>query len=310
MTSFQSKNLAPMRILQILAKYSDCDHPMTQAQIISHLDCDFGIIVERKTIQRHIVNLQIAGFDIVSTAKGSYLESRAFDNSELQLLMDSIANSKQIPACYAAELVNKISDLGTVYFAKNAKKSAMAAVRSHCNNKDFFYNIETLSDAIDKGQKVKFVYNRSESDGKLFPVWSYTLTLEPIRFTLEKGEYCVVCSIDGFEPAFFALDKITELTLVEAQEEPKAETKNKIVVNKVEQCALTASVPDELLYDDPLQPKVVEYVRKQGFASIVSIQRHFAIGFHRAAELLDYLREQKFIAYESDEDNQYKVIDG
>ena len=282
---------------------------MTQAQIISHLDCDFGIIVERKTIQRHIVNLQIVGFDIVSTAKGSYLESRAFDNSELQLLMDIVANSKQIPACYAAELVNKISDLGTVYFAKTTKKSAIAALQSHCTNKDFFYNIETLSDAIDKGQKVKFVYNKLESNGKLFPVWSYPLTLEPKKFTLEKGEYCVECSIDGFEPALFALDKITELTINETQEESKTEKQNKIIVNKVESCSLPASAPDELLYDDPLQPKVVEYVRKQGFASIVSIQRHFTIGFHRAAELLDYLREQKFISYESDENNRHKVVD-
>lgn len=309
MTSFQSKNLAPVRILQILAKYSDCDHPMAQAQIISHLDCDFGIIVERKTIQRHIVNLQIAGFDIVSTAKGSYLESRAFDNSELQLLMDIVANSKQIPAHYATELVNKISDLGTVYFAKTTKKSAIAALQSHCTNKDFFYNIETFSDAIDKGQKVKFVYNKLESNGKLFPVWSYPLTLEPKKFTLEKGEYCVECSIDGFEPALFALDKITELTIDETQEGSKAETQNKIIANKVEPCSLPASAPDELLYDDPLQPKVVEYVRKQGFASIVSIQRHFTIGFHRAAELLDYLREQKFISYEPDENNRHKVID-
>ena len=37
MSTSDSKNLAPLRILQILLKHSDYDHPLTQEKIIKYL---------------------------------------------------------------------------------------------------------------------------------------------------------------------------------------------------------------------------------------------------------------------------------
>ena len=39
----EAKKLALLRILQILEKYSDYDHPLTQDEIAHHLSHDYGI---------------------------------------------------------------------------------------------------------------------------------------------------------------------------------------------------------------------------------------------------------------------------
>ena len=44
MESFEPKKLALIRVLQILKKYSDYDHPMLQADIAEKLESDFGIL--------------------------------------------------------------------------------------------------------------------------------------------------------------------------------------------------------------------------------------------------------------------------
>ena len=48
MSSLEPKKLALLRIWQILLKHSDSDHPLKQEDIISYLDRDYGIKMERK----------------------------------------------------------------------------------------------------------------------------------------------------------------------------------------------------------------------------------------------------------------------
>lgn len=48
MEALEPKKLALIRILQILKKYRDSLHLMTQEDIAQHLERDYGIIIERK----------------------------------------------------------------------------------------------------------------------------------------------------------------------------------------------------------------------------------------------------------------------
>ena len=75
MNSLEPKKLALIRILQILHKHSDADHPLTQDEIASYLLNDYGIELERKAIGKNIAILRdyFCGdndveCDIVSTA--------------------------------------------------------------------------------------------------------------------------------------------------------------------------------------------------------------------------------------------------
>ena len=62
MNSLEPKKLALIRIWQILERYSDCNHPLTQDDIAAHLRDDYGIVIERKAIGRNIALLKEAGF--------------------------------------------------------------------------------------------------------------------------------------------------------------------------------------------------------------------------------------------------------
>ena len=122
MNSFEPKKLAILRILQILYKYSDVNHPLTQEDIAKYLSNDYGIVLERKSIGNNIALLRDeAGFDIVSEKRGSYLDGREFEDSELKLLIDSVLYSRYIMPKHAKDLIEKLSALGSRDFAKNLK---------------------------------------------------------------------------------------------------------------------------------------------------------------------------------------------
>ncbi len=111
-----SKKLAPLRILQILYKYSDFDHPLWQEEIRRYLLRDYGIALERKAIGRDVSLLKAAGFDIGVIPKfGCYLASRIFDDEELCLLIDAVLSS-DIPEEKAQTLMKKLCGLSNKYF--------------------------------------------------------------------------------------------------------------------------------------------------------------------------------------------------
>ena len=81
--SFEPKKMALMRILEILHENTDPDHPVTQEEIIRRLRDDYGIELKRKAVGDDLAVLKDAGYDIVSTGSGSYLNSREFEDPEL-----------------------------------------------------------------------------------------------------------------------------------------------------------------------------------------------------------------------------------
>ena len=87
MPGMEPKKLALLRILAILEQYSDEKHPLTQEEILSRLDRDYGITLERKAVGRNLALLREAGYEIVSTGAGCYLSVRQFEDAELQLVM-------------------------------------------------------------------------------------------------------------------------------------------------------------------------------------------------------------------------------
>lgn len=121
MDSLEPKKLALIHILQILERYTDCDHLLKHDEIVKKLESDYGIVVERKAIGRNLSLLKEAGYDIETTKKGSYLASRLFEDSELRLLSDSVLSSRHITAKHSKELIEKLTTLSNKYFKSHIK---------------------------------------------------------------------------------------------------------------------------------------------------------------------------------------------
>ena len=115
------KKMLIVHILDILRRYSDADHRLSQKDILEILRREYETEADRKAIKRNLTNLMEAGYPIEYTerirknANGDeeiictdwYLE-REFSDSELRLLIDSLLFSKHIPYSQCKELIEKI----------------------------------------------------------------------------------------------------------------------------------------------------------------------------------------------------------
>ena len=167
MESFEPKKLALIRIWQILNKYSDYNHPLTQDDIADHLEREYGIVIERKAISRNISLLKEAGVDIESRRAGSYIESREFEDSELKLLIDGVLCSKHINPKHSADLIEKLCGLSNKYFRSHVKNIHSVHEWNKTENKALFFNIEMIDTAIDEGKQLQYDYNKYGIDKRL-----------------------------------------------------------------------------------------------------------------------------------------------
>lgn len=214
MDSLAPKKLALIRILQILKTYTDCDHPLTHDEIVKKLDYLYNITVERKAIGRNIMLLQEAGYDIETTKKGSYLNNRLFEDSELRLLCDSVLASQHITAKHSKELIEKIalqsnryfkSHIGNVYSVNDWNKSENVAL---------FYNIEIIDEAIEKRCKIRFDYNKYGMDKKLHV--SKMHIVSPYQMILHNQRYFLMAFQEKWQHInYYRLDKITNIALTD-----------------------------------------------------------------------------------------------
>lgn len=214
MDSFEPKKLALIRILHILETYTDCNHPLTHDEIVKKLYALYDITVERKAIGRNITLLQNAGYDIRTTKKGSYLDSRLFDDSELRLLSDGVLSSRHITAKHSKDLIEKITSLSNKYFKSHIKNIYSVNDWSKSENVALFYNIDIIDEAIEKYKQVKFTYNKYGTDKKLH--YAAIHIVSPYQMILHNQRYFLMAYEEKWKGVrYFRLDRVTNIELLE-----------------------------------------------------------------------------------------------
>ena len=157
------KKVIILYVLEILKKYSDDTHLLTYQDIIDRLYKDYQVVAERKSIARNIDVLTDFGYEIIKKGNtGCYLGYRDFDDGELVFLIDAIYSSKSIPSKYAKDLVEKVTKNCSTY-----KKSKICNIEkidegTRPDNKQIFFTLEILNEAIERGKKVKFQFRKEE----------------------------------------------------------------------------------------------------------------------------------------------------
>ena len=212
MPGLEPKKMALLRILQILERYSDCDHPLTQEEILKYLETDYGIIIERKAVGRHLSLLKEAGIDIESERNGSYLASRMFDDTEIQLLIDSVLASKHIEAKQSKDLIERLCSLSNKYFRRHVKNIHTVGEWDKTEYKNLFYNISVIDDAIDRGKMVEYDYNKYGIDKKLHKTSFQRVS--PYQLILHNQRYYLMgYSSYWGHMVYHRLDRITDIKL-------------------------------------------------------------------------------------------------
>lgn len=219
MNSFEPKKLALVRILHILERHTDCNHPLTHEEIVSRLEHDYNITVERKAIGRNVALLQEAGYDIETTKKGSFLASRTFEDSELRLLCDGVLSSRHITARHSKDLIGKLATLSNKYFKSHVKNMYSVNDWNKTDNFALFYNIDLIDEAIERGVRIKFDYNKYGMDKKLHHVKWHTVS--PYQMILHNQRYFLMAREEKWEwIVYYRMDKITDIQLLEDKATP------------------------------------------------------------------------------------------
>ncbi len=215
-----NKKMLNMLILEILQKYSDEEHSLTQQEIIRLLDKNYGMECDRRSVKNNVVSLKEMGYDI-SMEKGYRLLSRDFDDSELRILIDSVLFSKSISTRQAKGLIDKLRDNASNFF--NAKVSHVCNLPNlpRTSNKQAMYSLYAINDAISDKHKISFIYNEIGTDFKLHPKRQEPYIVNPYQIVANNGRFYLIGNYDKYDNvAHFRIDKMTDVRVLEDKAKP------------------------------------------------------------------------------------------
>ena len=214
-----NKKLLIIYIYEILKEHSDEYHFLTQQDIIKLIKQIYDMNCERKSIGSNIDFLIDLGFDIIKVPhKGCYLGERVLEPSEVSFIVDSLFSSKSISGKQAKDLSSKLSNLLSKYQRKRYNYIYKAEQVNRTNNKELFYNIEIIQEAIEKNKKISFNYIRPHYE-KDNPQKVYIVN--PYFLVNNQGKYYLICNFDYFnEIGNYKIDFIKNIKILDEERKP------------------------------------------------------------------------------------------
>lgn len=262
MESLEPKKLALLRILQILQKYSDSNHPLKQEEIARCLDEEYGIVIERKAIGRNLSLLREAGYEIESSRSGSFLSERDFTDAELRVLIDGVLSSKYIGARYSKDLIEKLCALSSKYFRSHVSHIHTVGDWNKTENRALFYNIELVDEAIEQKRQIRFDYNKYEKDKKLHKTQTHVVS--PYQLILHNQNYYLMARNEYWKNmVYYRLDRITNMSVTAEPLVPITTVKG--YENGINYKELSTALP--YMYTD--RPELVEFIADESIVSQV-----------------------------------------
>lgn len=239
MQTASPKIMLIINILEILKHHTDAEHRLSQKQILQILKNEYNMKVDRKAVKRNLINLIDAGYDIEYNESSRISKSgeeesiytdwylnREFEDSELRLLIDSLLFSKHIPYSQCKELIQKLKGLSGKYFDAKVKHIRNLPENMPAN-KELFYTIDILDDALSKKHQVSFNYNFFGTDKKVHPRLNNNgdprlYILNPYQMVATNGRYYLIGNYDKYDNlSTYRLDRISNIQLLETHRKNK-----------------------------------------------------------------------------------------
>ena len=242
------KKLLIVNILEILKRYTDESHRLSQREIETLLKTEYGMKAGRKAVKRNLMDLLEFGYEIeytettrrVKNAKTGEWEENTiltdfylvhdFTDGELRLLIDGLLFSKHIPYSQCRQLVKKLEGLSNRYF-----RARVGHIRTLADtvpeNRQLFFTIETLDEAISCTRQVAFHYLAYGTDKKLHPrrnsageVREYIVS--PYQMAAVNGRYYLIGNYDKYDDvAHYRLDRIADIRMLDTPAKPARKVK-------------------------------------------------------------------------------------
>lgn len=207
-------------ILERLYKTTDEENPISTVELIEYL-AGHGYTIDRKTLASDIKLLKDMDYDIV-TIKSSpnkyFWGNRTFEIPELKLLIDAVSSSRFITKKKSKELIRKIVALASETQSSALDRHIVATGRAKSDNKEIYYIVDTISDAISQKKKIQFKYTEYNGNKeKVFRHDGEVYTLSPYVLYWNEDYYYVVGYSDKHEAvSAFRVDRLHKPSITDS----------------------------------------------------------------------------------------------
>ena len=208
-----------LSVLEIL-RNSDEKHPMTSDRIIGELKRRYGLEAERKAVGLDIKALVEMGEDIISCdykRNGYFLATHQFENWEVKVLMDAVAQAKFLTAAVTGRLTSKLLATTSPHTRNVLSSATPDSSGVKTKNKATQNNIDILLSAIENRKKVSFTYVSIGTQLKRTPRrGGARYTVSPYALIWKSDYYYLICNAQGFHDfSYYRLDRIEQLSETE-----------------------------------------------------------------------------------------------
>ena len=201
-----------LALLHIFEQKTDENHLLNVPQLVELLEQQ-GILAERKSIYSDIDTLCALGYDIQlrrGRGGGYWMASRAFELSELKLLVDAVQASKVISARTSKKLIRKLEALCSEYEGTQLQRQVYVDGRPKTDSQTLLYSIDALHTAISAGRLVQFRYKNNS-----------TWTVSPWQLAWEGGCYYLIAYQDEKDPANIRNYRVDRMSYVKVLDRPR-----------------------------------------------------------------------------------------
>lgn len=250
MTDMQPKKMIILDILNILKKYSDKEHKLSQNQIQELMESEYGMKIDRKTVRRNLSKLIEYGYPIgyrgseyendaiIRKAKDGHDETILTDwyyvpnfiNGEIRLLIDSVLFADGLYKRDRLDLIRKLEKLSSKYFRSIISKIDMD-IYGHVENKEILMTLEDIGRAIAEDKQLSFHYCDCDIKGKLRPKHDTNGKLKqyivnPYQMISKNGHSYLICNLPEHDDlTHFRVDRIKDCHILETPSKSLRELK-------------------------------------------------------------------------------------
>ncbi len=212
-------------LLKILTEYSDEKHILPMREIIARMKQDYDVAPDRRTIYSSITVLINLGYEISAyedNGIGYYLKQRLFEPGEVRLLMDAVCSFSCLSQKHTEELIKKLQWPLSINERKRINHFAIAKPKSKTKNRQMFWNIEQLDEAISSKVKVKFTYLQYNLNKELVPRRKECYTVNPYGMMFHNEKYYLVCVKDNKDTvSMYRIDRIQDIEITNDALDPQ-----------------------------------------------------------------------------------------
>lgn len=228
-----------LNLYELLKTESDENHRLSHKEIADLLWKKYGEKADRKTLRKDLLMLSENDSNICfddtkvrvnkngeeENLTSGWYYSHPVTDAELRLMIDSLLFSKDIPYSQCKELINKLKGLSSRYF--DVKVDYIRNLpEDGIDNKQLFYTIDIIDEAIRKHRQVSFHYSEYKTDKKLHDrmdaegkVRNYIIN--PYQIAATNGRYYLICNNDKYDNlSYYRLERIRDIYITEDRQKP------------------------------------------------------------------------------------------